>query len=79
MEVKAMAARVENFQEVLEAARQLSVEEQWALAEQLLGNLPSGRTGKPQLSLAEQMWGTIQNVDRETLIQLAEDEEYSGY
>lgn len=74
-----MAARVENFQEVLEAARQLSVEEQGALAEQLLGNRLSRRTSKPQRSLAEPMWGTIQNVDRETLIQLAEDEEYSGY
>jgi len=75
-----MAAKVESFQEILEAARRLPVEEQRQLAQQLLENFQPDRTDAPQpTSLAEQMWGTIKNVDRETLIQLAENEEYSGY
>jgi hypothetical protein len=79
-EVIPMAAEVERFQNVLEAALQLPVEQQQKLAEQLLRRVESKPTAQsPPASLAEQMWGTIKNVDRETLIRFAEDEEYSGY
>jgi hypothetical protein len=59
-EVTLMAAEVERFREVLEAALQLPVEQQQKLAEQLLQGVESKPTAQsPPASLANQMWGTI--------------------
>ncbi len=73
----------QSLQEVLDAARQLPLDEQRELASKLLSE-----TARPSLSDAEikrnreivrRTHGTIKGLDRETIISLAEDEEYCGY
>jgi len=73
----------QSLQEVLEAARQLPLDEQRELASKLLTE-----TARPALTDAEinrnreivrRTYGTIKGLDRETIISLAEDEEYCGY
>ncbi len=73
----------QSLQEVLDAARQLPLDEQRELASKLLSE-----TARPSLTDAEinrnreivrRTHGTIRGLDRETIISLAEDEEYCGY
>ncbi len=73
----------QSLQEVLDAARQLPPDEQRELASKLLSE-----TARPSLTNAEinrnreivrRTHGTIRGLDRETIISLAEDEEYCGY
>lgn len=73
----------QSLQEVLDAARQLPLDEQRELASKLLSE-----TVRPSLSDAEinrnreivrRTHGTIKGLDHETIISLAEDEEYCGY
>ena len=73
----------QSLQEVLDAALQLPPDEQRQLANRLLDE-----TARPSLTAAEisrnleivrRTHGTIKGLDRETIISLAEDEEYCGY
>jgi hypothetical protein len=73
----------QSLQEVLDAARQLPLDEQRELASKLLSE-----TARPSLTNAEinrnreivrRTHGTIKGLDRATIISLAEDEEYCGY
>lgn len=73
----------QSLQEVLDAARQLPLDEQRELASKLLSE-----TARPSLTDAEinrnreivrRTHGTIKGLDRETIISLAEDEQYCGY
>ncbi len=73
----------QSLQEVLDAARQLPLDEQRELASKLLSE-----TARPSLTDAEidrnreivrRTYGTIKGLDRATIISLAEDEEYCGY
>ncbi len=73
----------QSLQEVLDAARQLPLDEQRELASKLLAE-----SARPSLTDAEinrnreivrRTHGTIRGLDRETIISLAEDEEYCGY
>lgn len=75
-----MSTILEN---VLEAARQLSPNERRELAAKLLAE-----TARPGLSddeiernreIVRRTRGTIKGIDRQTLISIAEDEEYCGY
>jgi len=74
----------QSLQDVLEAARQLPLDERRRLAEQLLAEVQ--RTGEAiaveqaaALTVVEELYGTIKGLDRDTLIWLAEDEELCGY
>lgn len=76
----------QNLQSVLEAARQLPPEQRRRLAAQLLEEvevsepLASELSRKQRaLSIVEETFGAIKGLDRVTLAQLAEDEEFSGY
>ena len=76
----------QNLQNVLEAARQLPLEQWRRLAAQLLEEveasepLASELTRKQRaLSIVEETFGAIKGLDRVALAQLAEDEEFSGY
>lgn len=73
----------QRLQDILDAARQLPLDEQRELAGKLLTE-----TARPHLTDAEinrnreivrRTHGTIKGLDRETIISLAEDEEYCGY
>ncbi len=73
----------QSLHEVLDAARQLPLDEQRELASKLLTE-----TARPSLTDAEinrnreivrRTHGTIKGLDRETIISLAEDEKYCGY
>jgi len=73
----------QSLQDVLDAARQLPLDERRRLAEQLLADV--NRTGEAMtaeqatsLALVEELYGTIKGLDRDTLIWLAEDEELCG-
>ncbi|HXG63767.1 MAG TPA: hypothetical protein VNO70_01595 [Blastocatellia bacterium] len=73
----------ENVDAVLDAARKLPPEEQRQLLEQLMKEISPGSTPREQaqasLDIVEQTRGTIKNLDRETVMWLAEDEESCGY
>lgn len=74
----------ESFEILLNAARQLPPVQQKLLAHKLLENSepPAGPLTEEQraaLEIVERLSGTIQGLDRETLIWLAEDEELCGY
>lgn len=75
-----MNATLEN---VLEAARQLPPTERRELAERLLAETPriplSDEEIRRNREIVRRTRGTIKGLDRETIISIAEDEEYCGY
>jgi hypothetical protein len=75
-----MSVTLEN---ILEAARQLPPTERRELAERLLAETPrtplSAEEIERNLAIVDRTWGTIKGLDRETIISIAEDEEYCGY
>ncbi|MGH9823874.1 MAG: hypothetical protein ACREDR_11565 [Blastocatellia bacterium] len=72
------------FKAVLEQARKLPLSERQELATLIIGEI-SEPTSDPDaetiaaLSIVEQTFGSIKGIDRDTLIRLAEDEEFCGY
>lgn len=68
----------EDMKTLLDAARKLSPEEQQQLIDRLLEGLKTTSPGQGE-SVVERTYGTIKNLDRETIIRLAEDEEFCGY
>lgn len=70
-----------SFESVLNAARQLPPEQQQQLIEHLLEGIQRQDLKEPsqEIDLVEKTFGTIKGVDRETLISIAEDEEFCGY
>jgi hypothetical protein len=72
-----------TVEEILAEARKLPPEEQRQLASALLNE--TGRRDQKEagiraaLAIVEETNGTIKGLDRETIITLAEDEEFSGY
>lgn len=76
----------QDLQSVLDAARQLSAEQRRRLAAQLLEDVEKNEPLAPELdrkhralTIVEETFGAIGGLDRVTLTQLAEDEEFSGY
>ncbi len=74
----------ESFEILLNAARQLPPVQQKLLAHKLLEHSepaagPLTEEQRAALEIVERLSGTIQGLDRETLIWLAEDEELCGY
>jgi hypothetical protein len=74
----------QSYEAVLNAARQLPLNQQQLLVQTLLDE--AGATRRPlteeqaaALEIVEQLSGTIKGLDRETIIWLAEDEELCGY
>ncbi len=72
-----------SFESVLNEVRKLPLEEQAQLVEQLLEEIQLSGRVKAKVSrdidLVEKTFGTIKGIDRETLISIAEDEEFCGY
>ena len=68
---------------VLEEARKLPVQDRRELASLLLEEISEDRFDNDRRqrahSIVEETFGSIPGVDRATLIQLAEDEEFCGY
>ena len=71
---------------ILEAVRHLSLEEKQLLADKL--SVEITRTQRPPLSaeekarnlaIANRLYGSMKGLDRETIIKLAEDDEFCGY
>ena len=76
----------QNLQSILDAARQLPLEQRRRLAAQLLEEVEKTESLAPELarkqralSIVEETFGAIKGLDPVTLAQLAEDEEFSGY
>ena len=76
----------QNLQSILDAARQLPLEQRRRLAAQLLEEVEKNESLAPELSrtqralsIVEETFGAIKGLDPVTLTQLAEDEEFSGY
>ncbi|MEW6128100.1 MAG: hypothetical protein AB1757_13755 [Acidobacteriota bacterium] len=70
-----------SFESVLNAARQLPVEQQQQLIDELRQELQTADDEKKRQALdaVERTRGRIKGLDRETIIWLAEDEELCGY
>jgi hypothetical protein len=68
---------------VLEQAKKLPIEQRRELADLILKDIrePQDESSEIQAALAivEETSGSMAGLDRETLISLAEDEEYCGY
>ncbi len=73
----------QTLESVLDAARQLPLEEQRQLATRLLEDPAHAPTREDDteanLQIVERTYGTIKGVDRATIIQIANDEEFCGY
>ena len=75
----------QNLETLLEAARQLPPEARRRLIELLQEAdeneplAPDHARKQRALALVEETFGSIKGLDRATLTQLAEDEEFSGY
>lgn len=76
----------QNLPTILKAARQLPPEQRRELAEELLKetaiteHATSLEPRKRQaLAIVEETFGSIKGLDRNTLIQMAEDEQFCGY
>lgn len=76
----------QSLQDVLNAARQLSPDEQRRLVEQLVAEVrlavhpaPEEERRRHAASIVEETYGSIKGLDHATLISLAEDEGYGGY
>lgn len=69
-----------SLESILEAIKKLPIQEQRQLAETLTQKIELTEEEKAQKhALADRLFGSIKGVDRETLIQIAEDEEFCGY
>lgn len=70
-----------NFETVLSEALKLPFDQQQQLIEHLLQEIQSHDLKGPsqETDLVEKTFGTIKGIDRETLISIAEDEEFCGY
>jgi hypothetical protein len=68
---------------VLEQVKKLPIEQKRELADLILRDIeqPQNESAEVRAALAvvEETFGSIKGVDRETLIRLAEDEEFCGY
>jgi hypothetical protein len=72
-----MSATMES---ILEAINQLPFNERRQLAEELVKKTELTDEEKArQHALVDQLFGSIKGLDRETIIKLAEDEEFCGY
>ncbi len=73
----------DNLETVLEAALNLTFDEQRQLAEHLPATSQTEAQRLAQeaewLAIVDELHGTIKGLDRETIIWLAEDEELCGY
>lgn len=73
----------QNLASILDAAQNLPLEEQRRLAEQLLKNIARAEEVDPEvqasLAIVEETYGSMKGLDRETLLRLANDEEFCGY
>ncbi|MBA3441937.1 MAG: hypothetical protein H0T92_18920 [Pyrinomonadaceae bacterium] len=73
----------QNLASILDAAQNLPLEEQRRLAEQLLKNIARTQEADPEvqasLAIVEETYGSMKGLDRETLLRLANDEEFCGY
>ena len=73
----------QNLESVLDAARQLPLEEQRQLAARLLEEVAHTQATdasiEANLRIVERTYGTIKGVDRETIMRIANDEEFCGY
>ena len=73
----------QNLSSILDAAQTLPLEEQRQLAEQLLKNIARAQEADPEvqasLAIVEETYGSMKGLDRETLLRLANDEEFCGY
>ena len=68
------------LEHLLEAARALPLNERRELAAKLIKDVEATEAEiENNLALVRETRGTIKGLDRETLIALAEDEEYCGY
>lgn len=73
-----------NLAAVLEAARKLPLDQQRWIAQELLkpeaaADAPSDAEQMAALEIVKRTRGVIKGLDRETLIRIAEDEEFCGY
>lgn len=72
-----------NLNAVLEEARKLPIAERRELAELILeetsGEWSDDARKQIALAIVEETFGAIKGIDRNTLIWLAEDEEFCGY
>ncbi len=75
-----MGATIES---ILEAVRALPLEQRSELIARLTAEVSKPKLTEEEiqanLKIVEETHGTIKGLDRETLISLAEDEEYCGY
>lgn len=68
------------LEHLLEAARALPLNERRELAAKLIKDVEATEAEiDNNLAIVRETRGTIKGLDRETLIALAEDEEYCGY
>ena len=72
-----------NLDTVLEEARKLTLDQRRNLANALLRDVEEARSEDDEIQAARaivaETSGSMAGLDRATLIQLAEDEEYCGY
>ena len=80
---KVCQSMITTFEDVLRAARSLPVAEQRELAarlaEETAASEDKARTAQANLAIVEETRGTIKGLDRQTIISVAEDEEFCGY
>lgn len=73
----------QKLESVLDAARQLPLEDKRQLAVQLLEDMARAEATdadiEANLAIVRETRGVIKGLDRATIIQLAEDEEFCGY
>ena len=69
-----------NLENLLQAARTLPLNERRELAAKLIKDVEASEAKiEANLAIIRETRGTIRGLDRETIIALAEDEEYCGY
>ncbi len=69
-----------SLESILEAINKLPPHERRQLSEELTKNTELMEEEKAtQHALVDQLFGSIKGLDRETIIKLAEDEEFCGY
>src|SRR5437588_2651550 len=72
-----------NVMEILKEAQNLQLEERQLLADLLLSEVETSRRTEEQvratLAIVEETSASMAGLDRETLIRLAEDDEFCGY
>lgn len=72
-----------NLETVFQAVRELPLEQQEELIEKIKANLKTKKSSEEEVkkasSIVERTRGRMKGLDRETLIYIAEDEEFCGY